>query len=179
MATLVTLGLSKILGKTGEPSACDFAETGYTAFGLTYQDTCQMSQEDPETTEFYAEEEDDPIEISEKQGKITFSFSIMNPELTTLSRLFGGTVSSDIYAHPDTIGNVEESLIIVPKKGLKFQIPRAKLVSKINGEFSKKGIFLIEVTATVLKPATTGFKKLYAKQIAAAAASGSGSGNGN
>ena len=37
-----------------------------------------MSQEDPEVTEFYAEEEDDPVETVEKQGKITFSFSIMN-----------------------------------------------------------------------------------------------------
>jgi hypothetical protein len=59
MATLVTLGLSKILGKTGEPQTCDFTETGYTPYGLTYEDTCNMSQEDPETNEFYAEEEDD------------------------------------------------------------------------------------------------------------------------
>ena len=55
MATLVTLGLSKILGKVGEPTALNFTETGYTAFGLTYEDTCKMSQEDPEVTEFYAE----------------------------------------------------------------------------------------------------------------------------
>lgn len=90
MATLVTLGLSKILGKVGEPTALNFTETGYTAFGLTYEDTCKMSQEDPEVTEFYAEEEDDPVETVEKQGKITFSFSIMNPDLPVLKRLFGG-----------------------------------------------------------------------------------------
>ena len=47
MATLVTLGLSKILGKVGEPTALNFTETGYTAFGLTYEDTCKMSQEEP------------------------------------------------------------------------------------------------------------------------------------
>lgn len=90
MATLVTLGLSKILGKVGEPTALNFAETGYETFGLTYEDTCKMSQEDPEVTEFYAEEEDDPVETVEKQGKITFSFSIMNPDLPVLKRLFGG-----------------------------------------------------------------------------------------
>ena len=43
MATLVTLGLSKILGKVGEPTALNFTETGYTAFGLTYEDTCKIS----------------------------------------------------------------------------------------------------------------------------------------
>lgn len=167
MATLVTLGLSKILGKASEPTAGDFDETGYTAFGLTYEDTCTMSQDDPETTEFYAEEEDDPVEITEKQGKITFAFSIMNPELDTLKRLFGGTTTSDIYSYPDTVSSVEESVIIVPKKGLKFQVPRMKLVSKINGEFSKKGLLLIEVTGTVLKPTTTGLKKMYVKKITA------------
>lgn len=74
MATLVTLGLSKILGKQGEPTKLEFVETDYKVFGLTYEDTCKMSQEDPETTEFYAEEEDDPVETIEKQGKITFTF---------------------------------------------------------------------------------------------------------
>lgn len=165
MATLVTLGLSQILGKSGEPTKCDFTETGYEAYGLTYEDTCTMSQEDPETTEFYAEEEDDPIEIIEKQGKITFNFSLMNPDLTTLKRLFGGETTTDIYSLPDTIATVEESVIIKPKKGLKFQVPRMKLTSKINGEFSKKGLFLIEVVGTVLKPQTDGLKKLYVKKI--------------
>ena len=167
MATLVTLGLSEILGKAGEPAAGDFAETGYAAFGLTYEDTCTMSQEDPETNEFYAEEEDDPVEISEKQGKILFNFSIMNPELTTLTRLFGGTVANNIYAYPDAVSSIEESVIIKPRKGLKFQVPRMKLVSKINGEFSKKGLLLIEVQGTVLKPATAGLKKMYVSKVSA------------
>lgn len=162
---LVTLGLSKILGKTGEPTAADFTETGYEAFGLTYEDTCNMAQEDPETTEFYAEEEDDPIETITKGGKTTFNFSIMNPTTAMLKRLFGGDVKSDVWEMPDKAAEVEESLIIVPKKGLKFQIPRAKLVAKLNGEFSKKGIFLIEVSATVLKPNSSSLKKLYAKPI--------------
>lgn len=170
MATLVTLGLSKILGKTAEPAKLDFAEAGYEAFGLTYEDTCKMSQEDPETTEFYAEEEDDPVESMDKAGKITFTFSIMNPDLTTLKRLFGGEIAADVWSYPDTISTVEESIIILPKKGLKFQIPRMKLASKINGEFSKKGLLLIEVTGTVMKPKTSGLKKMAVGRVSAAAA---------
>lgn len=167
MATLVTLGLSKILGKTAEPTKLDFAETGYEPFGLTYEDTCKMSQEDPETTEFYAEEEDDPVESIDKAGKITFTFSIMNPDLTTLNRLFGGEVATDIWSYPDTVSTVEESVIILPKKGLKFQIPRMKLTAKINGEFSKKGLLLIEVTGTVMKPKTSGLRKMAVGRVAA------------
>lgn len=158
---VVTLGLSKILGKEGEPTTADFTETGYTAFGLTYQDTAKMSQEDGEETEFYAEEEDDPIETIEKAGKTIFTFSIMNPGLNTLKRLFGGEIATNIWAHPDVAATIEESLIILPRKGLKFQVPRAKIKAKFNGEFSKKGLLLLEVTATVMKPNTSSLKKLY------------------
>ena len=170
MANTVTLGLSKILGKSGEPAATEakaFTETGFSVFGLTYEDTCKMSQDDPETTEFYAEEEDDPVESVEKPGKITFTFGIMNPTLDTLARLFGGEVAENVWDYPDAVNTVEENVIILPKKGLKFNVPRMKLVSKINGEFSKKGLLLIEVTGTVLKPTTAGLKKMYVKQISA------------
>lgn len=162
----VTLGLSKILGNKNEPQTGDFSETGYQAYGLTYQDTANMAEEDGEETEFYAEEEDDPIEVITKAGKITFNFSIMNPTLEVLKRLFGGEIAADVWAYPDAKAEVEESLLIIPRKGLKFQVPRAKIKAKFNGEFSKKGLLLLEVTATVMKPTTSGLKKLYVKKIA-------------
>lgn len=168
---VITLGLSKILGKTGEPTTADFTETGYTPYGLTYQDTAKMSQEDGEETEFYSEENDDPEEIITKAGKTIFSFSVMNPDLDTLARLFGGTVASNIYAFPDATANIEESLLVIPRKGLKFQVPRAKIKAKFNGEFSKKWLLLLECTATVLKPTTSGMKKLYVSKVAASSGS--------
>lgn len=164
----VTLGLAAILGKQGEPAAADFAETGYTKFGLTYEDTAKMSQEDGETTEFYAEEEDDPIEEITKAGKITFSWSIMNPEPTVLQRVMGGTAASNVWSAPGTAESVEESLIIKPRKGLCFLIPRARINAKLNGEFSKKGLMLVEMTATVMTPQSASLKKIYAKAIAPA-----------
>lgn len=166
---VVTLGLSKILGKEGEPTKADFTETGYTPYGLTYQDTAKMSQEDGEETEFYAEEEDDPIETIVKAGKTTFTFSVMNPDLNTLKRLFGGEIATNIWAYPDVAATIEESLIILPRKGLKFQVPRAKIKAKFNGEFSKKGLLLLEVTATVMKPNTSSLKKLYVGYVNAPA----------
>ena len=50
---IVTLGLSAILGKSGEPTKADFTQTGYTKFGLTYEDTAKMAQEDGESAEFW------------------------------------------------------------------------------------------------------------------------------
>ena len=166
MANIVTLGLSKILGKASEPTKCDFSETDYTAFGLTYEDTAKMSQGDAEVQEFYAEEEDDPIDTIEKAGKITFKFSIMNPSVELLERLYGGEVVEDIFGYPDLVSTIEESVIIVPRKGLQFQVPRMKLTAKINGKFSKKGLLLIDVVGTIRKPKTSGLKKMYVKKVA-------------
>ena len=53
-----TIGLSKIeVGAIAE----DGGMTRYLrVLGYTYQDPCTMTQEDPETTDHYAEEVDDP-----------------------------------------------------------------------------------------------------------------------
>lgn len=167
----VTLGLSAILGSTTElaSAANAFKTDGYTRFGLTYQDTANMNQEDGESTEFFAEEEDEAIDEIEKAGKTTFNFSIMDPDLATLKRLFGGEIATDVWAYPDAKAAIEESLQIWPKKGLCFHVSRARIKAKINGEFSKKGLLLIECTATVMKPNTAGVKKVYVKKLEPAA----------
>lgn len=165
----VTLGLSAILGNSTElgSAANAFKTDGYSRFGLTYQDTANMSQEDGESTEFFAEEEDDAIDEITKQGKTTFNFSIMDPTLETIARLFGGTVASDVYSYPDAVAVKEESVIIVPKKGLAFHVTRGRIKAKFNGEFSKKGLLLLEVSVTVMKPNTAGVKKIYIKKLTA------------
>jgi len=58
--------------------------------GYTYQDTCTMTKEDPETTDHYAEEVDDPVISISRGGKTNFNFSIMNPSVTVLADLLGG-----------------------------------------------------------------------------------------
>ena len=126
-----------------------------------------MTQEDGESTEFFAEEEDDAIDEITKQGKTTFNFSVMDPSLDTIARLFGGEVASDVYAYPDAVAQKEESVIIIPKKGLCFHVTRGRIKAKFNGEFSKKGLILLEVTVTVMKPNTSGVKKIYIKKLSA------------
>lgn len=167
----VTLGLSAILGSSTEltKAADAFKTSGYTRYGLTYQDTCNMNMEDGESTEFFAEEEDDAIDEIEKQGKTTFNFQIMDPDLNTIKRLFGGEVASDVYAYPDAKATIEESLQIYPRKGLCFHVTRGRIKAKLTGEFSKKGLLVIDCSVTVMKPNTAGVKKLYVKKLDAAA----------
>jgi hypothetical protein len=165
---MYTIGLSSI--KVG-----DIAEDGdmgesLAVLGQTYQDTCKFGQDDPETTDFYAEEVDDPVFSMSKAGKTTFTFSIMNPELVTLQSLLGGTITgsgdSAKWGAPDTMPIIEKSVKITPQQGLAFDIPRMKIVAKINGEFSKKGLLLIEVTGTALQPTKPGTKKFTAYKVA-------------
>ena len=64
---IYTLGLSKIeVGATAEDGGMgeSLAQLGY-----TYKDTCKMTQEDPETTDHYAEEVDDPVVSISRGGK--------------------------------------------------------------------------------------------------------------
>ena len=132
----------------------------------TYWVIPTKTQEDPETTDHSAEEVDDPVISISRGGKTNFNFSIMNPSVTVLADLLGGVgtpgtgSTPDKWEAPDKIPVVEKSVRITPEQGLKFEIPRMKLVSKINATFSKSGILLIEVAGTVLQPTKTGTKKI-------------------
>lgn len=165
--TIYTLGLSKI--EVGAASDGGMAADGdLKALGYTYQDTCKMTQEEPETTEHYAEEVDDPVVSISRGGKTLFSYSIMNPSVTVMKNLLGGEADedADTWSAPDKIPTVEKSVRITPEQGLKFEIPRMKLVSKINADFSKKGILLIEVSGTVMQPTKANTPKMTATLIA-------------
>ncbi len=131
MSNVVTLGLSSIkFGAAAESLA---------TLGLTYQDSCTVSQDDPETTEFYAEEEDDPIEIMERPGAIRAFFQIMDPTAALAQKA----------------GTSEEGILeITPKKGLKITFNRAKLSYKLGGQYGRGGLFLITCTAVALKPSS-------------------------
>lgn len=165
--TIYTLGLSKIEVGAIASDGGMAADGDLKALGYTYQDTCKMTQEDPETTEHYAEEVDDPVVSTSRGGKTLFNYSIMNPSVTVMADLLGGTADEDTnsWEAPDKLPTVEKSVRITPEQGLKFEIPRMKLVSKINADFSKKGILLIEVAGTVIQPETKSVRKMKATLI--------------
>lgn len=126
MSNVVTLGLASIT-------------FGGTPLGLTYQDSCAVSQDDPETTEFYAEEEDDPIEITERPGAIRANFQVMDPTAALAAK--AGTSEEGV-------------LVITPKKGLAITFNRAKVTYKLDGQYGRGGLFLVSVSAIALKPQT-------------------------
>lgn len=167
-----TIGLSKIeVGAIAEDGGMG---ENLEVLGYTYQDTCTMTQEDPETTDHYAEEVDDPVVSISRGGKTNFNFSIMNPSVIVMADLLGGKATEgtgntpDKWEAPDKIPVVEKSVRITPEQGLKFEVPRMKLASKINANFSKSGILLIEVAGTVLQPTKANTPKMTASLLATA-----------
>jgi hypothetical protein len=158
MANVYTLGLAKI--EIGDIASDGGMGTTLAVWGQTYKGTCNVSQEEPETTEFFAEEQDEPVVSISKRGKTTIAFSIMNPDLTVLQKTLGGTITGEgsaaKWAAPTGLPVIEKSLKITPQQGVVWEFPRVKLTAKINGAFSRENIFVIEVTGTALMPTKTG-----------------------
>ena len=148
MASVATFGLSKIEIKKTEET-----EDQYKTLGMTYQDSCMLTQNEPEVIDHYAEESDVPVVSVSKGGKVLLTFSIMDADVDALVELMGGTkdLESGAWNAPDVNPTVELSIRVTPKSGLQIEIPRASVVAKLNGSFSRSGLFLITVTATVFK----------------------------
>lgn len=139
------------------------------SLGYTYQDTAKLSTEDPEVQDYYAEEVDDPVAEITKAGKTVFTWSLMNPDVEALAAVLGGTAdaANNTWDAPDDVPSIEKSLRVKPKQGLTFEMPRVKIRAKINGDFSKKGILLVEITATVLQPTKENTKKMHVSLVTA------------
>jgi len=164
-----TIGLSKI--EVGDMASDGDMGTTLASLGYTYKDTCRMTQEDPETTDHYAEEVDDPVVSISRGGKTLFNFSIMNPDVEVMAQMLGGKgtpgseSAGDVWEAPAKIPVVEKSVAITPEQGLKFEIPRLCMTTKINAEFSKSGILLLEVAGTVMTPLKSKVAKMKATTI--------------
>ncbi|OZI09582.1 hypothetical protein BWI93_03095 [Siphonobacter sp. BAB-5385] len=163
MASVVTLGLASI--EVGAVAADGGPGTTLTSLGYTFEDSCTMTQDDPEVNEFFAEEVEDPIVRKMKKGRTTFAWQLMDPDAETLQKIFGGTVSSGTpktWSAPDVTPSIEQTVKITPHEGLVITIPRGSLVAKVNAQFSRKGMFLVDISVVPLKPKKAGVGTMQA-----------------
>jgi len=150
MAEIRSIGLKYI--KIGDPEQDGGMGQTLAALGVTYQDTAELTREDPEITNINSEENDDPEEVIETPGARRIRWSIMNVDPVEVAKIMGGTSDGDIYKAPDAAAPVEKSIEILTKTNLLIQIPRVKLYAKENFQFRKKNVLLIDIEGTVLKP---------------------------
>lgn len=154
MSEVRTLGLLKI--EIGAIAGDGGLATSFAAIGKTYKDTAELMGADPSVFEHYSEESDDPEEIVVTKGKVTVKWSIFDSDADTLVKALGGTATgtapNKIWSSPDTATDIEKSIKITPKAGKVINIVRAQLVGKINYKLSKNGIFMVDITGTILAP---------------------------
>ena len=156
MADLVTIGLAKIevapLGVNGAMG------TPLALIGNTAEGSCTIETADPEMTEFFVEEQDDPIHTAAKMAVTTITFQLAAPDLEQCAAVFGGEVSDEegqplTWEYPSGLVTIERSVKITPREGLIFSIPKAKITAKFTGQFGRSETLKVEVVVTVLKPA--------------------------
>ena len=159
---MITLGLSAI--NVGDVASDGGMGTVLSPLGKTYRDSCKITQEDGEEIELNSEESDDPEYVIQRAGKIKVDFSVMNPEIATLQKMLGGTVTgvgaAAVWEAPESMPEVEQSIEITPKIGLKITIPRLKMNCKIDWSNVGTTPLLISVSGTVLVPEKAGEPKI-------------------
>jgi hypothetical protein len=127
--------------------------------GVTYQDTAELVQDDPEITNIFSEENDEPEEVIEIAGAKKLKWSIMNYDPDQLKRVLGGTSTGNspnkTWSAPISKDPIEMSIDILTKRNVSILIPRAKITAKLNFQFRKKGVALVDIEATILTPTKT------------------------
>lgn len=164
MSGTITRGLLKI-------ELADLAVDGgegsaYAALGLTTRDSLQVTTEDPTIDDILAEEVDDPVDITETAGKTTINFTVINPNLQTFQKVFGGTVSAGKWTPPATPIALEQSIKITPRKGLIYTFPRCSVLPKLDANFTRGQASGLAITATVLKPTKANEPHMYLEELA-------------
>ncbi len=84
----------------------------------------------------------------------------MNPDTATLQTLYAGTAATvssvKTWNMPANIPTLEQTIKVTPLEGMGFVIPRGQVEAKLNGDFARQSIFVIDVTVTCLTPTKTG-----------------------
>lgn len=157
MAEKRSIGISTL--KIGAIAGDGGMGTTLAAVGVTYRDSAELVQDDPEITDIECEESDDPVESIEKLGNRTLRWSIMDYTPDTLVKVLGGTVTGagtsgdpKIWNAPTVSPQIERSIEIVTKSGFKINIVRAKITAKLNAKLVKNGVALVDIEAKVLTP---------------------------
>ena len=158
------MGVSQIL--FGAIAADGGMGTNLAPVGYTNQDSCTVTMDDPDVTEFYAEEVDMPVVTKSKKGKVTIALSVMNPSIETLAMFLGGTADTTNleWNNGTTYENIELSCRIIPDQGFIFDIPRLKIDAKINGSLNNSSILTLDITGTVLQPEKEGVPNLKLRE---------------
>jgi hypothetical protein len=151
MPTEYALGLSKL--EMGDIAGDGGMGTVLEEVGNTVKGTAQLTEEDGTITDFFVEEQDDPIlSVETQKGKTVLNFSCYDVSRDTLVKLYGGSIDTLTWKAPSTRPEKEQSLRLTSKRGQVMEIVRAKIVTKFNWSFTNDKLAQLDIQATILTP---------------------------
>lgn len=158
----LTMGLQKIeIGTPVNGGVAQFWKT----LGYTNEDSCELSTDDPESTDVNAEEADDPIYTIKKGGSMNLTFEVLNPDFEALVLLCGGKVENGKWIAPLAVPTVEMSIKLTPNIGYVYTFGRCSVAAKVDGKFAKSEPLKVTVNATILVPTVTQDDKFVASPL--------------
>lgn len=128
--------------------------------GGTLEGSATLTTEDGETVSINTEESDFAAIEFNTPGQTKVVFDILDMTPANIAKVLGGEVTGEgdaaVYNAPIGSVDIEQSLEIVTKNNFKWQFPRVKVSAKLSATLSKKDVYKVTVTCTVLKPEKTG-----------------------
>lgn len=138
----------------------------------TVKGSCKFMTAEQGVTSFFADNKPRPIEAIANGGVLeTIEGTLYDITPATLVTFLGGTATAAVgptpgpaaaafYEAGTTIPQVEKSLEIVTKNGVKVEMVRVLITSSIDWGLGDEGIFNLKFKGTILEP-TDGTSKAY------------------
>lgn len=123
--------------------------TAWKDLGDVYQDTCTLTDDDPEVTEHKSETSSKKITLV-GETVTTVELSLMDPDLELLARYFGGTITGTTgkrkWIRPRKLPYKEWAIYLEPEEGFFVGCANVRIIPKFEITYSSKGICLVPMT---------------------------------
>lgn len=161
MPVLSTMGLKKIYIQESKGSS-EMPAFGaeWKDLGDVYKDTCTLKDSDGTETKHESETSSKKI-IQYEAGDTTVELTLMDPDLATLAKYFGGTITGEVgkrkWIRPKKLPYKEWAVYQLPEEGLLIGCPNCRIIPKFEITYSAKGICLVPMT--IMYQAETHFEE--------------------
>jgi hypothetical protein len=169
MSKIHSIGLAKItVGAVGNNT--DSMPTAMEQLGRTFKGSAQLTSDDDTVTDFFVEEEEDPIDsVVSQKGSTKLTFSVAEWDADSLVKIFGGTKKTgtktidgktynavESYIAPSEQVQKEMAIRVISLLDVVVDIPRAKVTAKFTWNLARTELAKIDITAKILSPASGG-----------------------
>lgn len=121
-----------------------------------YRDTFNVAEEEGTTTDHYSEMDSTPKVSFTEVGKETITLQLMETDTATLANYLGGNVvvegGRNVWRKPSGQATVEKHITVETEDGVTLVYPRVKVTARKNFQLRRNGLWLLDVTMTVLAP---------------------------